>query len=48
MAALLKCSVDDYLKKWLPVFFAMKDALKDLDAVAPPPTPNTPAYPLSL
>ena len=37
MAALLKCSVDDYLKKWSPVFFRMKDALKDLDALALPP-----------
>jgi hypothetical protein len=37
MAALLRCSVDDYLKKWSPVFFRMKDSLKDLDAVALPP-----------
>lgn len=37
MAKLLKCSVDDYLKKWSPIFFKMKDALKDLDAIALPP-----------
>jgi hypothetical protein len=37
MAKLLKCSVDDYLRKWSPIFFKMKDALKDLDAVALPP-----------
>lgn len=37
MAQLLKCSVDDYLKKWSPVFFKMKDALKDLDGIALPP-----------
>jgi hypothetical protein len=37
MARLLKCSVDDYLKKWSPVFFKIKDALKDLDAIALPP-----------
>lgn len=37
MAAILKCSVDDYLKKWSPVFFKMKDALKDLDSIALPP-----------
>lgn len=37
MAAVLRCSVDDYLKTWSPVFFKMKDALKDLDAIALPP-----------
>jgi hypothetical protein len=37
MAQLCRCSVDDYLKKWSPTFFKMKDALKDLDAIALPP-----------
>ncbi len=37
MAKLLKCSVDDYLKNWSKIFFKMKDALKDLDAIALPP-----------
>lgn len=37
MAGLLKCSVEEYLSKWVPVFFKMKDALKDLDAIALPP-----------
>ncbi len=37
MARLLKCSADEYLKRWVPIFFKMKDALKDLDAIALPP-----------
>lgn len=37
MAALLECSVDDYLQRWGKVFFKMKDALKDLDEIALPP-----------
>jgi len=40
MAAMLRCSVDDYRKDWMPVFFKMKDALKDLDGVALPPIGN--------
>lgn len=37
MAFLLKCSIDEYIKKWSPIFFRMKDSLKDLDSVALPP-----------
>lgn len=36
MAKLLKCTTDDYLRGWSPIFFKMKDALKDLDAIALP------------
>lgn len=37
MAKLCRCDTDTYLKKWVPLFFKMKDALKDLDAIALPP-----------
>ncbi len=37
MAAYCRCSVDDYKDKWMPIFFKMKDSVRDLDAVALPP-----------
>lgn len=37
MAKVCRCDTDQYLKKWVPIFFKMKDALKDLDAIALPP-----------
>lgn len=37
MAKVCRCEAEAYLKRWMPVFFKMKDALKDLDAIALPP-----------
>ncbi len=37
MARLLRVSLDDYRKLYLKIFFAMKDALHDLDAAVLPP-----------
>lgn len=37
MAKICRCDTSTYLKKWVPVFFKMKDVLKDLDAIALPP-----------
>lgn len=40
MAAVMCCSVEFYEKKLKPIFFKMKDSLKDLDAIALPPIAN--------
>jgi hypothetical protein len=37
MGAMLGCDEEVYKKKWAPIFFRMKDALKDLDQIALPP-----------
>ncbi len=37
MTALLRCTADAYKRDWAPKLYAMKDALKDLDAIALPP-----------
>jgi hypothetical protein len=37
MSLILRCTVDDYEHKWVGMFIKMKDALKDLDAIALPP-----------
>lgn len=37
MASLLRCDVETYKREWSPKLYAMKDALKDLDAIALPP-----------
>lgn len=37
MGVMLGCEEDEYKKKWAPIFFKMKDALKDLDQIALPP-----------
>lgn len=37
MASLLRCDVDTYKREWSPKLYAMKDALKDLDAICLPP-----------
>ena len=37
MSSLLRCTVEDYEHKWVGMFIKMKDALKDLDAIALPP-----------
>lgn len=37
MAAYCRCSIDQYEKVWMPIFFKMKDAVRDLSAKALPP-----------
>lgn len=37
MAAFCRCSVAHYEKHWMPIFFKMKDAARDLSAQALPP-----------
>lgn len=37
VAAFCRCSVEEYEKHWMPIFFKMKDAVRDLSAIALPP-----------
>ena len=37
MAAFCNCTVEKYQKQWMPIFFNMKDRLRDLGAIALPP-----------
>ncbi len=40
MAILCRCTVEVYEKTWMPIFFKMKDSVRDLDAIALPPVAN--------